>query len=278
MISTAAWDRLCCRGEHLLCHDPIRCPSAFSEAWSASLSQILARSFVPQGTGFRVGTTHLEPLRIALARRPLGGVPQGIRQEVIRACGGASCPFRLAHSLTPFRRHVPCSGSYRRSLISATQPMGTARDASPSHHGASYRVVRPNRQGQGPITGRLGSSRSGQLFPPARALRKPLAVEDLSAAPAIVVRFHASALARMPRPSGNLRSRWHAGRHQRRSCGGLACRFRATTYRESESCPSARSCSAILDTMARRLLGRVCRFSVSCAAGGRLRSYRGWEH
>jgi len=61
MISTAAWDRLCCKGEHLLCHDPIRWPSAFSEAWPASLSRILARSFIPQGTGFRVGTTHLEP-------------------------------------------------------------------------------------------------------------------------------------------------------------------------------------------------------------------------
>ena len=58
-------------------------------------------------------------------------------------------------------------------------------DASPSHLGPSDRVVRPNGESPGPITVRLGSSRSGQLFPAGGALWKPSAVEDLPAAPAM---------------------------------------------------------------------------------------------
>ena len=58
-------------------------------------------------------------------------------------------------------------------------------DASPSHRGSSHRVVRPNGESPGPITVRLGSSRSGQLFPAGGALWKPSAVEDLPAAPAM---------------------------------------------------------------------------------------------
>jgi len=111
MISTAAWGRLCCRGEHLLCHDPIRWPSAFSEAWSASLSQILARSFVPQGTGFRVGTTHLEPLRIALARRALRWIAAGDSPR------GHSCLRRRFVSIPP--RSFPDARSGGTSLAQA---------------------------------------------------------------------------------------------------------------------------------------------------------------
>src|SRR5437773_7067650 len=58
MISTAAWDRFCCRKELLLCHDNQPPAVCFLGGMTASLSPILARSFVPQGTGFRVGTTH----------------------------------------------------------------------------------------------------------------------------------------------------------------------------------------------------------------------------